>query len=73
MVESRLGALGGRPVEGWVRVGTAEARFNPIGFYLGGGVAVGPENRRLGIAVAHARLGSPGRRIYSERRRPLSS
>ena len=24
MVESRLGALGGRPVEGWVRVGTAD-------------------------------------------------
>ena len=67
MVESRLGSIGDSPVEGWVRVGAAETRFNPIGFYVGGGVAVGPEDRRLGIAVAHARLGDPGRRIYSER------
>lgn len=67
MVESRLGALGGRPVEGWVRVGTAETKFNPIGFYFGGGVAVGPAKRRLGIAVAHARLGKPARRILDRK------
>jgi len=61
MAQSDLGSLSGESVEGWVRVGVADTRFNDIGLYVGGGVAIGPEERRLGLAVAHARLGSPAR------------
>ena len=55
------GPLGGG-VEGWVRIGVADARANPIAAYIGGGIARGPEASRIGIAVAHARLGEPARR-----------
>ena len=61
LAESALGHIGGEPAKAWVRAGTAETRFNAIGLYLGGGIAVGPEGRRFGLAVAHARLGSPAR------------
>jgi porin len=56
--ESRLGSFGDHSVDGWVRAGTAETRFNPIGLYLGGGIAAGPDDRRFGLAIAHARLGA---------------
>jgi porin len=65
LFESRLGSIGTWPVVGWVRVGTAETRFNPIGFYVGGGAVVGPESRRLGIAIANARLGEPAKQVFS--------
>ena len=43
----------------WGRVGVASAAVNPIGLYLGGGATWGNSKRRLGLAVAHARLGDP--------------
>ncbi|QNA86287.1 carbohydrate porin [Sphingomonas sp. So64.6b] len=52
----------GRGIDGWVRVGVADDRTNPIGLYLGGGIAHGPPHSRIGVAVAHARLGMPARR-----------
>jgi porin len=61
MAQGNLGSLAGRSVEGWVRVGTADTRFSDIGLHVGGGLTVGPDERRFGLAVAHARLGSPAR------------
>jgi porin len=58
MVQSSLGSVVGQPVDGWVRVGTADTRFNAISTYVGGGLAAGPDSRRFGVAIAHARLGS---------------
>ncbi|HEX7851621.1 MAG TPA: carbohydrate porin [Sphingomonas sp.] len=56
------GPLGGG-FDGWLRVGVADARANPIAAYVGGGIVHGPETSRLGVAVAHARLGGPARRV----------
>lgn len=50
----------GVTLDGWIRLGVAQARINPIGVYIGGGLAYGAERRRVGLAVAHARLGGPG-------------
>jgi porin len=61
MVQSNLGSVGGQSVDGWVRIGTADTRFNAIGNYVGGGLAAGPESRRFGLAIAHAMLGSHSR------------
>ncbi len=58
----------GRGIDGWARVGVADARANPIGLYLGGGIAHGPAHSRIGLAVAHARLGAPARRTLIEGR-----
>lgn len=55
------GPLGGG-FEAWLRVGAADARANPIAAYVGGGIAHGPEGSRIGLSVAHARLGGPARR-----------
>ena len=57
-----------RGIEGWVRVGVADDRANPIGLYLGGGIAHGPAHSRIGLAVAHARLGAPARHTLIEGR-----
>ena len=59
MVEGRVGSFGGEAVDAWLRIGIAEDEINPIGTYVGGGVAVGDEDSRWGLAVAHARLGDP--------------
>jgi porin len=67
LVEGRLGSIIGQPIEAWVRVGTANTRFNAIGRYAGGGVTIGSPERRFGAAIAHARLGSPARMNSSER------
>lgn len=62
MVESRLaGDEGSDMLEGWVRVGVANDRVNPIAIYLGGGLTYGGEGGRYGASVAHARLGGPAR------------
>ncbi len=47
-------------VRGWLRVGHAASRVNPIGLYVGGGLSWGSDKARLGLAVGHARLGNPG-------------
>lgn len=61
MIEGRLASPGGRPLDGWVRVGRADPGANAIETYFGGGVALGREGSRWGVAVGHARLGAPAR------------
>lgn len=61
MVEGRFGSLGRHPLNGWLRAGIASAAVNPIALYIGGGLALGDEKSRWGVAIAHARLGAPGR------------
>lgn len=46
----------------WARLGIADERVHSIGTYFGGGVTFGADAKRLGIAIAHARLGKPPRR-----------
>ncbi|MBV9842496.1 MAG: carbohydrate porin [Sphingomonadaceae bacterium] len=61
LIEGRLaGRDEGMKLEGWVRIGVAAARMNPIGVYAGGGLAYGDVTGRLGLAIAHARLGNAG-------------
>ena len=55
------GPLGNR-LSGWLRVGLADARANPIAAYIGGGLTHGDDRSRVGLAVAHAMLGGPARR-----------
>lgn len=62
LVEGTLAKHGKAALLGWARVGVASARTNLIGLYLGGGVAWRDEEHEIGLAVAHARLGEPGRR-----------
>lgn len=59
MVEATLARRGESALDGWVRIGAARAAINPIGAYLGGGLAYGHDDGRIGVAVAHARLGDP--------------
>ena len=69
-VESRLtqeGADEGQGLAGWVRLGLANERLNPIGRFAGGGLSyTGPFNGRdedqIGIAVGVAEFGGPFRR-----------
>lgn len=61
MVEAQVSRISGQPLHAWVRVGTASAAANPIGVYAGGGLVFGPEARRAGLALSHARLGSTAR------------
>jgi porin len=65
MVEGQFGKLANAPFTAWVRTGVAETAFNPIGVYVGGGLAVGEERSRLGLALAHARLGRPALQAIS--------
>jgi porin len=60
----------GPGLAGWARLGVANDTFNSIDTYLGAGVVyTGPLNARpedqLGIALAHARLGTPYRRALA--------
>jgi porin len=62
MVDAPLGALGGAQVDGMVRTGVADARYNPVAAYVGGAVVVskfmpGRPDDAIGFAVAHARTG----------------
>lgn len=52
-------------LEGWIRTGIAQPRINPIALYLGGGLSYGKDDNRVGLAVAHARLGKDGRALAS--------
>ena len=62
MVETRRSNSALDPaVDGWVRVGLADTRVNPIGAYVGGGLTYGTNERKWGLAISHARLGSPVR------------
>ncbi|GHC90932.1 carbohydrate porin [Novosphingobium pokkalii] len=46
---------------GWVRLGLADARSNPISCYLGTGLVREAGAWQLGVAMAHARLGGRAR------------
>jgi porin len=58
MAQASLGTIELVPARGWVRLGAAESRFNPISFYAGGGLSFETRSGTWGIALAHARLGS---------------
>lgn len=59
-VEGRLVSLPHeRRLDGWIRVGVADRRVEPIGFYVGGGLTAGNDAGRVGLAMARARLGAP--------------
>ncbi|RXZ66383.1 carbohydrate porin [Pelagerythrobacter rhizovicinus] len=49
----------GEKLESWVRVGVANEKVLPVSTYLGGGVRYGTDDRGIGFAIAHARLGDP--------------
>ena len=68
LAEATLLARGESKLDFWFRVGAASADANPIGLYLGGGVAWGHDRARLGLAIAHARLGEPALRGTSSDR-----
>ncbi len=62
MIDAPLGSLGDARVDGMLRAGVADARYNAVGTYVGGAVVVsnllsGRPDDGLGIAVAHARTG----------------
>lgn len=63
---SRVGADGARGLSGWLRLGLASDRFNPIAQNLSGGlvyagpIAARPEDQ-VGIAFSRARFGPPYR------------
>jgi porin len=62
LIDAPLGALGGARVDGVLRAGVADARFNAIGSYVGAAMVAsnllpGRPGDGLGIAVAHARTG----------------
>lgn len=44
-------------LDAWIRVGIADGRVDPIDRYMGGGLTWGRDGSRVGLAVAHARLG----------------
>jgi porin len=63
LVEGKLAARGSAALlHGWARIGIASDRTNPIGLYLGGGAAWRDAMHEIGLAIAHAQLGDPGRR-----------
>lgn len=49
-------------LSGWVRVGLADARTNPVAVALGGGLALDIRDARVGLAIAQVRAGGPLRR-----------
>jgi porin len=53
-------------LSGWLRVGIADERINPVGSYIGAGLLytdiAGRKADQIGIAVGHAHLGAPARR-----------
>lgn len=70
ILEGQLTREVGDPDQGlsaWMRIGVANAELNPLGAYLGGGVAYTGVLRgddQLGLAIAHARFGGPARRSF---------
>jgi porin len=51
-----------KQISAWLRLGTADARANPVAAYVGGGAVATLGEWRLGLAAAHARLGKAARR-----------
>jgi len=60
LVQGRLaGDDKGAALRGWARLGLATARSVAIGVHIGAGLTYGDDDRKVGLAVAHARLGAP--------------
>lgn len=58
------GERGGAGLTGWIRVGTADRRYNPIAGYLGAGlvhtsIGAARSDDQAGVSVAIARFGDP--------------
>ena len=49
----------GTALRGWARVGVATGKTEKVGVYAGGGVTYGDDDKMVGLAIAHARLGAP--------------
>lgn len=70
MVDAPLGNLGAGRVDGMLRVGVADARFNAVGTYVGaavvgsGLIAARPDDG-IGLAVAHGRTGAAFRQALA--------
>jgi porin len=63
LVQGRLaGSEKGRALRAWLRAGVATAKADPIDLYVGGGGTYGDDDSLVGLAVARAELGGPGRR-----------
>ncbi|MCW1404013.1 carbohydrate porin [Novosphingobium sp. MW5] len=62
LLQGRLAESGSGNLDGWIRTGAASSAVNPIAHYVGGGLTFGSDDQRGGMAIAHARLGEPGRR-----------
>lgn len=76
LVEHRLIRAGGARADddvqpglaGWLRLGFANSRVNPIGHYVGGGLVYtgllrAKRDDRIGVTFAHAAFGAPYRRV----------
>lgn len=79
MIDAPLGSLGDAQVDGMLRAGMADARYNAVGTYVGGAVVVSkllswrPDDG-FGIAVAHARTGRQFRaQLAADGGRPAKS
>lgn len=67
MVDAGIGSLGGIQIDGVLRAGVADARFNAVERYVGAAVVAsrflpGRPEDAIGFAVAHGRTGSGFRR-----------
>ncbi len=56
------------PLSGWVRLGLADARFNPVDLYVGSGLTMpvalsGRQAGHAGVAAAFARFSGPWRQL----------
>jgi porin len=70
-------ADGDQGLSGWVRLGFADARFNPVQRYLGGGLVYsgalpGRDEDQLGLAFGWVKFGEPYRRASGLAGEPLS-
>jgi porin len=70
MVDAPLGSSGGLRLDGMLRAGLADTRFNAVGTYVGAAMVASnllasrPDDA-IGIAVAHARTGHRFRRLQA--------
>lgn len=65
-IEGRLAETASGAVDGWLRLGIANSQINPMSTAIGGGLTFGTDKRRIGLAIARARLGGPAARLESD-------
>jgi len=61
LIEGIVARNGAAELGAWLRTGIASDKVNPISLYLGGGATYGTDQRKVGLAFSHARLGNPAR------------